>query len=261
LAHAFTPHRGFYGSTGVTITALTGGPVAGVVDFVEMGLSADTELADRVPELAGIPLVAFSDAHSTGTIGREQTELLVGEGIPSFSEVAEAIAGRRGRAIAATYGLDPRLGKYHRDACRACGWIAGAADDGVRLAAPAASEPAVCPACGSRSGFVPGVYERIAALAATETGRGAPRPPYRHVIPLRSLPGIGPRAYERLVRHCGSERAVMLDCPPGELASLIGPALAGRIVAAREGRLRISPGGGGKHGKVGEQRASDRDSL
>ena len=53
-----------------------------------------------------------SDAHSLGKIGREYNELQVAA--PSFDEFRMALQGEAGRSIAANYGLNPRLGKYHR---------------------------------------------------------------------------------------------------------------------------------------------------
>ncbi|MDP2871325.1 MAG: endonuclease Q family protein [Bacillota bacterium] len=246
LAHAFTPHRGYFGGTGRGLGDLFGGGTgAGCsVDFVEMGLSADVSMASLLGELAGVPLLASSDAHGTATIAREATLLQVERA--SFQELKHALAGQRGRTIRAYYGLDPRLGKYHRSACKACGWTAAAGD-------PATLE---CPVCGESRRVVPGVLDRILVLAGAwgATGHGsssrAERPPYHHQVPLSFLPGVGRVARDKLLVRFGSEIAVLHRVPQADLALCAGEAAAGIIVAARRGELSLSAGGGGTFGRA-----------
>ncbi len=264
LAHAFTPHRGFYGSTGSTVREALGADAAGVLDFVEMGLSADTAMAGLVPELAGVPLIACSDAHSCASIAREAT--LVRVAAPGFSELAAAIGGSGGRALEGAFGLDPRLGKYHRSACRRCGWIAGD-DDGP-------GPQRRCPRCGARDGeghgdFTFGVLDRILEIAGRRTPQGAPgsrgqsdppneaassrpscHPAYHHHVPLGFLPGVGPKTRARLIEACGSELAAMHTAPPETVAAAAGGGVAALILAARRGELSLLPGGGGRFGRV-----------
>jgi uncharacterized protein (TIGR00375 family) len=134
LAHAFTPHRGFYGSLGRTWQAVFGQAPGGGLDFVEMGLSADTGLADRLEELHRLPLVANSDAHSVQAIGREANSLRCAGGqLLSFAELALALRQQNGRGIEASYGFDPRLGKYYRSVCERCGWQAAGTGPEVGL--------------------------------------------------------------------------------------------------------------------------------
>jgi len=243
LAHAFTPHRGFYGSTETTLRALLGLDANEAVDFVEMGLSADTAMADLLSELSGTPLIASSDAHSEVAIAREATALRVG-GL-GYDELVPALRGQKGRGIAATYGLDPRLGKYHRSACPRCGWRA-ASDEEPR---PFLS----CPRCGPGGPFVTGVLDRLLAIAdrTPEQAAALPRPPYHRHVPLAFLPGIGPAARRRLLEAFGSEIAVLHDVQPEAIAGTAGARAAATIVAARRGELAISPGAGGLYGKVG----------
>ena len=41
----------------------------------------------------------------------------------SFKELVKALKNEDGRKIVANYGLDPKLGKYHRIYCDACNSI------------------------------------------------------------------------------------------------------------------------------------------
>lgn len=273
LAHAFTPHRGYFGSTGRPLAALPGrgrgtdqgrsrrrGPGEVVVDFVEMGLSADTALASLLPELDGLPLLASSDAHGAGAIAREVTELALEQA--SFGELVRALAGEGGRGITAYYGLDPRLGKYYRTACRACGFAAGAGDPAVLA----------CPACGEARRVVPGVLDRILTLAAGLPSGLAPapgsggrpstpgtahrheRPPYHHHVPLSFLPGVGQATRGRLLDRFGSEIEVLHHIAASELAQAAGERAAAVILAARRGELAVTAGGGGAFGRVAASR-------
>jgi uncharacterized protein (TIGR00375 family) len=250
LAHAFTPHRGFYGSTGRTLRDVFEGiGPAGAVDFVEIGLSADTAMADMLSELAATPLIASSDAHGPEAVGREATALRVREDEPGFGEMRLALEGRRGRRIAATYGLDPRLGKYHRSTCGRCGWTAASVTG-------ASAEEAFlsCPGCGGGRAFVTGVWDRIKAIADRSAYQAAagpvPRPPYHRHLPLRFLPGIGQVTRCRLLEAFGSEIDVLHHVPFEALAKAAGRPAAEAVITARSGGFAVRPGGGGAFGAV-----------
>lgn len=141
---------------------------------------------------------------------------------------------REGRVVA-NYGLDPRLGKYHRSFCRDC----------RRQLAP---DPPVtgCGQTGHR--VIKGVLDRVHDLAPGPAGSDG-RPPYFHQIPLAQLPGVGKAAREKL-RVLGDEFHILHVAPSPELERAAGPGVAGMVMAAREGRLKIEPGGGGRSGRV-----------
>lgn len=282
LAHAFTPHKGFYGSLGMTFKAAGLPAPAELLDFVEMGLSADTSTFSLLTELAGVAPIAASDAHSAGAIGREMTVVDSRAGEMDFATLAGALAGPDAPGIIQYIGLDPRLGKYHRDACRACGWNAGVGTlegeaitvQGGSLGPPGPAEASTtpyasgggaCPACGSVRGFAAGVFDQVARLAGAEGCNPARRPvctaPYRHVMPLRMLPGFGKAMVSRLVEHCGSELAAALWCPEGELTRLVGGRTAAQIMAVREARLEVTPGGAGVWGRVRGFSAANAQQL
>ncbi len=236
-AHIFTPYKGLLGSMTDRLGAVLPPAARALVPAVELGLSADTDMADRISELHRFAFLTNSDAHSLARIGREYNALLLAA--PTFAEIRLALAGREGRRIAANYGLHPALGKYHRTACPDCGAPVCAAGGEAR-----------CPRCGSAAARQ-GVSDRITALADLPPGIHPPgRPPYRRQIPVQHIPGLGPRALARLLEAFGTEMAVLHAADPARLSEVVGERLAARILAAREGRLALEPGGGGRYGRV-----------
>ena len=236
-AHAFTPHKSPYGSCVRRLGEMF--CAEGIRDLaaVELGLSADSFLADRIAELAPLTFLSNSDAHSLPKIAREYNVLLVAD--PSFEEVALALRREGGRKVLANYGLDPRLGKYHRTFCLKCEQIAQ-------------TPPPVlaCPLCGSDD-VVRGVLDRITEIADYAEPRPPDyRPPYHYQVPLQFLPGIGAVALGKLLNRFGTEMRVLHEADPGELELVVGRKLAELIVQAREGTLPLLAGGGGRYGKA-----------
>ncbi len=236
-AHIFTPHKSLYGSSADRLSDVLDPEL---VDAVELGLSADTAMASRIPELDRYPFLTDSDAHSLAKIGREYNELRLAE--PSFAEFAMALKGQAGRRILTNYGLNPKLGKYHRTHCHSCGTTSESDDDEER-----------CPLCGNAR-RVGGVADRIRQLGAM-AGRAEPkldpkRPPYVYQVPLEFVPGIGRKLLDKLLDRFGTEMAVLHRAAAQELADTVGPEAASRIVQAREGTLELQAGGGGRYGKV-----------
>lgn len=234
-AHAFTPHKGIYGSTAPRMADVLD---TSLIDAVELGLSSDSSMASYIQELDQLPFLTNSDAHSLGKIGREYNELQIAH--PSFDEFSMALKGEAGRNIKANYGLNPRLGKYHRTYCAACGSIM----DEQAMSAEH------CPYCGSTK-LVQGVLDRILAIADRQSPNVPEfRPPYHYQVPLEFIPGLGKAKLRQLLEHFGTEMNVLHRTSEEELASVVGPVLASLIVAARNGRLELSSGGGGTYGKV-----------
>ena len=228
-AHAFTPHKGIYGSTAPRMADVLD---TSLIDAVELGLSSDSSMASYIQELDQLPFLTNSDAHSLGKIGREYNELQIAH--PSFDEFSMALKGQAGRSIKANYGLNPRLGKYHRTYCAACGSIM----DEQAMSADR------CPYCGSMK-LVQGVLDRILAIADRESPHVPEfRPPYHYQVPLEFIPGLGKAKLRQLLEHFGTEMNVLHRTSEEELASVVGPVLASLIVAARNGRLELSSGGG-----------------
>lgn len=243
-AHVFTPHKGIYGSCVSSLTEAFDAEALASIPALELGLSADTSLAELIGETASFAFTSNSDAHSLPKIGREYNALLLRE--PSFADLTNALWQRDGLSVAANYGLDPQLGKYHRTYCDSCGWLA-------EEAPPILS----CPRCGGS--VTPGVLDRICTIAdaglvagSGETGPGAsPRhAPYHHQVPLEYIPGVGPRATERLLAAFGTEMAVLHSASLEQLTEVVGARVAEGIVRGRSGQLRLAVGGGGHYGRV-----------
>lgn len=234
-AHVFTPHKSVYGSCSNRLADVAD---LSLVDAIELGLSADTAMASRLSELDQFPFLTNSDAHSLQKIAREYNKLYLQE--PTFQELAMALRGEGGRHIAANYGLNPLLGKYHKTTCsNGHLWNDLQAD--------------ACPICGSTR-RIAGVADRIDAIAdrteADATSGLEYRPPYQEQIPLEHIPGIGPKVLDRLIVHFGSEMNVLHHATLEELAAVVPEGIAHRIVLGRAGQLQVRSGGGGTYGKV-----------
>jgi len=247
-AHAFTPHRSIFGSCAHSLGEIFDD--ADSLSALELGLSANTELADKLYELGKLSFLSNSDAHSLPKIGREHNLLKFKE--PSFEELVMALENKEGRRIEKNFGLDPRLGKYHRTCCLNC-------DRTSDISPPALD----CFYCGSED-VVLGVLDRVVYLSqkqgepessiySEESKNISTRPQYLHQLPLEFIPGIGPSTIERLINAFGSEMNVLHKVSETELADVIRPHLAELLIAGRSGKLKIIPGGGGKYGRVTDQ--------
>jgi uncharacterized protein (TIGR00375 family) len=235
-AHIFTPHKAAL-SASSSIGALIPPDLWRYVPAVELGLSSDTALADQLGELAAFSFVTNSDAHSLGRIGREYNRILVAD--LTFAELALAVRGSLGRRITANFGLDPRLGKYHRTFCLVC-------EQRLEGLPPVLA----CPLNPDHR-LVLGVLDRIELYRNHQPpGAGRTRPPYIHQIPLQFVPGLGRRSLDRLLAAFGTEMGVLHEASSEELVAVVGEKLASLIVAAREGTLAIEAGGGGVYGRV-----------
>ena len=70
-AHAFTPHKGVYGSCVRSLHEMFERPQ--LIKGLELGLSADVKMAEKISDTHHYAYIANSDAHSLATIGREFT--------------------------------------------------------------------------------------------------------------------------------------------------------------------------------------------
>lgn len=236
-AHAFTPHKGIYGNCVARLAEILTPEQIKKIPAIELGLSADSDLADQVSEVREMSFLTNSDAHSLPKIGREYNVLWLEE--PNFEEVLMAWRRQRGRKVLANYGLDPRLGKYHRTFCLDCESIVQ-------------GEPPLfrCDQCGS-SKVVKGVLDRIKEIADQPNGLHPDyRPPYNYQIPLEFVPGVGSKTLAKLINHFGSEMAVLHEASQEGLIEVVGEKIGKNIALAREGRLELVVGGGGHYGKV-----------
>lgn len=229
-AHVFTPFKSLYGK-GVK-RSLTEVFDPHLIDAIELGLSADTSMAEQLSELSKYTFLTNSDAHSLAKIAREYQKIAMQE--ISFKEFSKALKMEEERMVKANYGLDPLLGKYHRTVCANC-------------MAPF-SNGSLCEECG-HTRYIKGVADRISELKSEKQHLPA-RPPYIHQVPLEFIPGLGPKLLEKLMDHFGTEMAVLHEVPLIALKETVPTKIAELIVKARSGELKVHAGGGGKYGKI-----------
>lgn len=242
-AHAFTPWTSLYKEYDSLKEAYNGAKI----HFLELGLSADSEMADMIKAHHKLTYLSNSDAHSPmpHRLGREFNRFEVNEA--TFEEIRKAIL-KRGRKIVLNAGLDPRLGKYHLTACSRC-YTKYSLEEAKAFRWK-------CPKCGGR--IKKGVRDRILELADT-TEKPKDRPPYLHLAPLAEIiamvleKGVETKAvrliWERFLREFGSEIRVLVDVPVEELAK-VHEDVAKAVWAYRNRKLIVIPGGGGKYGEI-----------
>ena len=238
-AHCFTPHKSFYGNCTDRLEKIFKEKYS-KVPAIELGLSADTNLADHISELENKTFLTNSDAHSLPKIAREYNKILV-EDI-SFKEFLKALKNEDGRKIITNYGLDPKLGKYHRTYCEIC-----------QKNIPGEAPVIKCDTCDSRN-ITMGVYDRIQVIKDKETSKSpANRPEYVYQIPLSFIPGLGNKTIEKLISHFGTEMNILHKLSFDDLEAVVGEKNARNIINAREGKMHIQAGGGGIYGKIGAE--------
>lgn len=240
-AHAFTPWTGMYKSFDSIYECYEK-----KVDFVELGLSADTSMADCVSELKDFTFLTNSDAHSPWPhrLGREFNQIELKD--ISFSSIKHAI---KHSDIKANYGLFPNLGKYHMTACTKCFKLVNPQD--------AKARKMKCE-CGGR--IKKGVDYRISEISDFNKPQSPSyRPPYIHLMPLAEListvldKGVTTKTvqnkWQTLIDRFGNEINVLIDVPIDEL-SKIDSQISQIIESFRNGSINVIPGGGGKYGEI-----------
>lgn len=240
-AHAFTPWTSIYKAYDSLIDCYGRKP-----DFLELGLSADTDMADHIQELQDIPFLTNSDAHSPWPhrLGREFNEIEVDD--LSFKDVANSILDKK---IKANYGFDPRMGKYHKTACTKCYRIFDIED--------ALRNKMRCQ-CGGT--IKKGVDYRIYELSTWNEPHHPPhRPPYIHILPLAEILSLiydkgvttvfVQKIWKKLVEKFGNEINVLIYASLEEIDA-VDSQLTPVITSFRDNTLQIRPGGGGKYGEI-----------
>ena len=235
-AHCFTPHKSFYGNCTNSLKKIFKDSFDRIF-CIELGLSADTNLADKISELSTKTFLTNSDAHSLPKIAREYNKVRMNN--ISYNELLLALKNIDGRGIVANYGLDPKLGKYHRTFCEIC-------NKNVNKPAPALT----CDDCDSKNITV-GVYDRIEVIKDKKESISPEfRPPYIYQIPLQFIPGIGGKTIDKLLNYFGTEMNILHKVGYDDIESVIGEKYAKLIIDAREGKLSVQEGGGGIYGKI-----------
>ena len=235
-AHIFTPFKSYYGNC----TDRLGNIFREKYDkifAVELGLSSDTFLADMISELENKTFLTNSDAHSLPKIAREYNKMQV-EDI-SFKEIVKALKNEDGRKIIANYGLDPKLGKYHRTYCDNC-------NQTIETKEPVDK----CPFCGSDN-VTFGVFDRIELIKdKKETKSPENRPPYIYQIPLGFIPGVGGKTIDKLLENFHTEMNILHKLSKDDIEAVVGEKVANSIENAKTGKCKVHSGGGGNYGKI-----------
>ena len=235
-AHIFTPYKSYYGNC-VDRLEYVFKEKYDKIFAVELGLSADTFLADTISELENKTFVTNSDAHSLPRIAREYNKMQV-EDI-SFKEIVKALKEEDGRKVLTNYGLDPKLGKYHRSFCDNCNAV-------IEINDIATS----CPRCNGNN-ITFGVLDRIELIKdKKQTKSPKNRPPYIYQIPLSFIPGVGEKTIEKLIDHFETEMNILHKAQKDDIEAVVGEKVAISICNAREGNVKVHSGGGGIYGTI-----------
>lgn len=245
--HAFTPWTALYGYHDSLQSCY--GDMAGYISFLELGLSADSDYADRIEELHRLTFLSNSDAHSPSInkLAREFTQFEVPE--ITFDGLKKAILREKGYRATLNVGFFPEEGKYNLSACIKCF---------TQYSMPEAVENKwSCPICG---GIIKkGVLDRINELADfKEPKHPDHRPPYLHLIPLAEIIQMAldhasvqtkgvKTAWNTLVERFGNEVEALIYSEP-EALKIVDDRIVSAILAFRKGNIIIHPGGGGQYG-------------
>jgi len=245
--HAFTPWTALYGYHDSLESCY--GDMTEYISFIELGLSADSNYADRIEELNRLTFLTNSDAHSPSTnkLAREFTQFNVPD--ITFEGLKKAILREQGYGATLNVGFFPEEGKYNRSACIKCF---------TQYPLPEAEASRWrCPIC--RGIIKKGVADRVNELADFKEPRHPDhRPPYLHLIPLAEIIQMAlghasvqtkgvKTAWETIVEHFGNEVEALIYAEP-EALKIVDDRVVSAILAFRKGDVIIHPGGGGQYG-------------
>ncbi|MFX0008308.1 MAG: endonuclease Q family protein [Promethearchaeota archaeon] len=226
-AHAFTPFKAIFRQGKFESLEDCYKGASKKINFIELGLSANTDLADRLESLKNVSFLSNSDAHSQDprSLGREFNRFEIDN--PSFDEILLALQRKNRRKISLNVGLHPKLGKYYNMFCNKCrrrilfkkvkkevnalfnqysitkNFVIYSSIDPISSRLDyldqVSKNKMICPACKEQSNkkakIKLGVSERIEKISTfLEPNHPDHRPPYINAIPLidiiRAVKGI-----------------------------------------------------------------------
>ncbi|VVB71642.1 Uncharacterised protein [uncultured archaeon] len=246
-SHAFTPWTGIFAYYRRLSECYQ--EKADRIRFIELGLSADTDYADRIRDLSTRTFLSNSDAHSprSNKLAREFNQMELES--PSYDDIILAINREKGRHMSLNIGLYPAEGKYNRTACTRCFRQYTAVQKDELMGR--------CPDC--RGQIKLGVRDRISLLADfPEAVHPDHRPPYLHLIPLAEIIAIAlgyksamTAGVQRSWRALTEKRTEIEVLVEADLSLLEAePRVVEAIASFRQGLVEVVPGGGGKYGQV-----------
>ena len=241
--HAFTPYTAIYGKKD-SLEECYGDQVENL-DFLELGLSADSSMASKISDHEDLVFLSNSDAHSPWPhrLGREFNRAKLSE--ESFEGLRKLFHGEEGE-IKLNVGLDPREGKYHCSACNSCHQkysLEEAKDFDWK--------------CQECSGTIKkGVRDRVNELA----DKNADYPvDYLHLPPLANIIQytVGhsspttktvQQRYKALNEEFGAEVDILVEIEIERIAE-VDEEVAESIRKFRDDEIIMVPGGGGDYGE------------
>jgi len=277
-AHAFTPFKSVFRQNRHTSLKTCYGDETKNIHFLELGLSADSEIADYIPELRELTYITSSDAHSPGPdkLGREFTRFELDA--PTFDELQYALKRERGRKSVLNIGLDPRLGKYYLSFCSKCrrtlivqeGNGAPSFDqlniyiecnnnaEREKLLHDIHLRKVRCPVDGKMLRL--GVRDRAAAIGEGKSHSPKHRPSYLHIAPLLDIIALAINVkssssktagtlYSKMRAELGSETSILTSIPLENIRS-VNDRVAQMIQTYRDGSACYQAGGGGRYGRL-----------
>ena len=210
---------------------------------MNFGLSADTEYADRIRELANKKFLTNSDAHSLPKIAREyntfEMENISFESfkkVLGYEEEKNKSEIEKLNYIICNNGMYSRLGKYNKTYCDMCECVSEI-EDGK------------CKKCGSKK-IVKGVEDRVIEIADGKSISPDNRPEYIYKIPLEYIPKLGKKTKEKMLELYGTEMNILNKVSIENIEENFGKQIAKNIEIARNGNITIQNGGGGIYGKL-----------
>lgn len=229
-AHLLTPYHSALGSiSGKDALYYLFGDLTAHLLAVEMGLPAIPEMCRSISSLDSHGLLACADAHSLENIGREYTLLDIAL---TYDALMDALREPASDSTRGFVKLPPEHVSVYWCGCASC----STSYPGTRLTD--------CPKCGIP--LTPGVRARTATLATRPEPSSSST---RQLIPLSDLlAGLaGTRRdteairqqHAHLINRLGSERHILNEASPEQIARHHNPALARLIVQQRVTPLRF----------------------
>lgn len=249
FSHGFTPFFSLYSKFNSYKQCY--GKYHDKIYFMELGLSADTNMADRISELHNLTFTSNSDAHSPwpNKMGREFNEFLLKE--ISFEEVKKVLQRRDGRICTLNVKFNPLEGKYNKTRCMGC-LTFFEPEEAIKLNWR-------CPKC--KKPIKKGVDYRICELAdLPENKHPEHRPKCIHIIPLSEIIALAldiknawsfkvQDEWKKFIDRFGNEIKVLLEIDYDKL-SKVNEQISKYIRYFREDKIKYIPGGAGVYGKL-----------
>jgi len=248
-AHVFTPYFGVLSHYSSLKEAY--GKKWKQIKFLELGLSADTQTANIIPDLKEIKFFSFSDSHSPFSyrIGREYVCAELEK--PNYNSFLNLLNNKKENKISYNVGYNPLEGKYNKTACKTCKQI--------YTLEQATANNWRCIKC---KGVVKkGVEDRAKEIATLQGNNKLKeitlRPEYKYLIPLAQIIQIAIdqkniqhksvlEIYNKFIEKY-KEIDVMLNVSEENL-NKINENITRYIIAFRNDYVVFRPGGAGHYG-------------